>query len=168
MKRELLFVASLATGALLVEHRPAAAQTPAGTAAPARPDVAAAKGEGSDATATAEQPPAAETPPRGEGTLSQTPGAKALGISILGNQEAPTSLVIVPWKSSELGSSPGVSTVLDDSKQPVDRDVFMRSLRYYEISAGATRQEGAKPGSGVNPTVGSDASQSTTATPRRK
>ena len=55
------------------------------------------------------------------------------GMSILGNQEAPTSLVIVPWRSSQLGDSVGVSTMLDDARQPVDREVFMRALRYYEI-----------------------------------
>jgi hypothetical protein len=65
--------------------------------------------------------------------LTSVPDAKALGMSILGNQDAPKSLVIVPWKSSELGDSPGISPMLDDSRQPVDRDVFMRSLRYYDI-----------------------------------
>ena len=65
--------------------------------------------------------------------LTSVPDAKALGMSILGNQDAPKSLVIVPWKSSELGDSPGVSPMLDDSRQPVDKEVFMRSLRYYEI-----------------------------------
>jgi hypothetical protein len=54
-------------------------------------------------------------------------------MSVLGNQEAPKSLVIVPWKSSELGDSLGISTLLDDSRQPVDREVFMRALSYYEI-----------------------------------
>lgn len=58
------------------------------------------------------------------------------GMSILGNQEAPTSLVIVPWKSSELGEAVGISTMLDDSKEPVDREVFMRELRFYEIRSG--------------------------------
>jgi hypothetical protein len=58
------------------------------------------------------------------------------GMSILGNQEAPKSLVIVPWKSSEIGNSMDISTMLDDSKQPVDREVFLRALRYYEIRSG--------------------------------
>ena len=74
--------------------------------------------------------------------LAQTPEAevKALaGISILGNQEAPKSLVIVPWKSSELGDSLGISTMLDDSRQPVDKEVFMRALRYYEIRSETKR-----------------------------
>ena len=63
--------------------------------------------------------------------------AKTLaGISILGNQEAPKSLVIVPWKGSEIGDMPGLSRLLDDSMQPVDKDVFMRELAYYEIRSG--------------------------------
>jgi hypothetical protein len=55
------------------------------------------------------------------------------GMSILANQEAPKSLVIVPWKSSDIGNSMDISTMLDDSRQPVDKEVFMRALRYYEI-----------------------------------
>jgi hypothetical protein len=65
--------------------------------------------------------------------LTSVPGGKALGMSILGNQEAPTSLVIVPWKSSEVGRATGISPMLDDSRSPVDKEVFMRELRYYEI-----------------------------------
>ena len=55
------------------------------------------------------------------------------GMSVLGNQESPKALVIVPWKSSEIGDSLGIATMLDDSKQPVDKEVFMRALNYYEI-----------------------------------
>jgi hypothetical protein len=58
------------------------------------------------------------------------------GMSIVGNDEAPKSLVIVPWKSSGLGDALDVSKILDDGRQPVDRDVFMRQLQYYEIRAG--------------------------------
>jgi len=55
------------------------------------------------------------------------------GMSILGNDEAPKSLVIVPWKGSQLGDMPGLSKLLDDSTQPVDKEVFMRELAYYQI-----------------------------------
>ena len=66
-------------------------------------------------------------------------GAKVIsGMSILGNQEAPKSLVIVPWKSSQLGDSLGISTLLDDSRRPVDREVFLRALSYYEIRSETT------------------------------
>lgn len=65
-------------------------------------------------------------------------GPKSLsGMSILGNQEAPKALVIVPWKSSQLGDEQGIAKTLDDGRQPVDKDVFMRELAYYEIRTGA-------------------------------
>ena len=78
-----------------------------------------------------------------DGKLTSVPGGRALGMSILGNQEAPKALVIVPWKSSELGNGPGVSTLLDDSRLPVDKEVFMRMLRYYEIRSETARPSGA-------------------------
>jgi hypothetical protein len=75
---------------------------------------------------------AADPPPAA--TAKNDTGPKALsGMSILGNQEAPKALVIVPWKSSQLGDSLGISQTLDDGRQPVDKEVFMRQLRYYEI-----------------------------------
>ena len=63
------------------------------------------------------------------------------GMSVLGNNEAPKSLVIVPWKSSELGTGLQVSRVLDDGKGPVDKDEFMRQLSYYEIRSEGQQQE---------------------------
>jgi hypothetical protein len=79
-------------------------------------------------------PEAAEAKTQEDGKLISVPGGKALGMSILGNQEAPKALVIVPWKRSELGNVPGISTMLDDSRKPIDKEVFMRMLTYYEIS----------------------------------
>jgi hypothetical protein len=58
------------------------------------------------------------------------------GMSILGNEEAPKSLVIIPWKSSRLGDEISLSDTLDDRAQPVDKDVFLRELRFHEIRAG--------------------------------
>jgi len=77
-----------------------------------------------------------------DGKLTSVPGGKALGMSILGNQEAPKALVIVPWKSSELGNGLSVSTLLDDSRRPVDKEVFMRMLSYYEIRSETARTSG--------------------------
>lgn len=64
--------------------------------------------------------------------------AKTLsGISIVGNNEAPKSLFIVPWKASEIGSDSGLqSTLVNDAMKPVDREVFMREIDFYEISKG--------------------------------
>jgi len=60
------------------------------------------------------------------------------GMSIVGNDDAPKSLVIVPWKSSALGDMLDVSRIVDDGRQPVDRDVFLRELDYYQIRAAST------------------------------
>jgi hypothetical protein len=58
------------------------------------------------------------------------------GMSILGNEEAPKSLVIIPWKSSRLGDEISLSDTLDDRAQPVDKDVLLRELRFHEIRSG--------------------------------
>jgi hypothetical protein len=57
------------------------------------------------------------------------------GMSIVGNDEAPKSLYIVPWKSSEIGVETNLDMLLNDGDGPVDRDVFMRQLEYYQISS---------------------------------
>lgn len=54
------------------------------------------------------------------------------GISIVGNKEAPKSLFIVPWKSSEIGVETGLaSRLLNEKLQAVDKDVFERELDFY-------------------------------------
>jgi hypothetical protein len=80
---------------------------------------------------------AAQEAPPAPGARAPATEPKALaGISILGNQEAPKSLVIVPWKSSEIGAGLGVSRALDTRIRAVDKDVFMRELKYYAIRSG--------------------------------
>jgi hypothetical protein len=55
------------------------------------------------------------------------------GISIVGNKEAPKSLFIVPWKSSELGVENSLSSrLLDERLKVVDKDVFERELDFYQ------------------------------------
>ncbi|HXR91534.1 MAG TPA: hypothetical protein VN750_14780 [Steroidobacteraceae bacterium] len=84
-----------------------------------------------------------DTPRAGDGkaaaSQSAQPGGdvKMSGMSILGNEDAPKSLVIVPWKSSQLAAMPSVSRLLDSTTQPVDKDVFMRELAYYEFKSGS-------------------------------
>jgi hypothetical protein len=91
------------------------------------------------AEGTAEAPEPVQEQEQERAREQQQDGPKQIsGMSILGNQEAPKSLVIVPWKSSEIGDSLGISTMLDDSRQPVDREVFMRELTYYEIRSQTT------------------------------
>ena len=158
MSRDLLFVLLLAAGVALADNKPEAkhatgdaeaqkktASVPGQTeesqskikAAQARTEEAHAETEElqgrSETSEMHDRSEAAEGQTDKDGKLISVPGGKALGMSVLGNQEAPTSLVIVPWKSSEVGRSLGISPMLDDSRQPVDKEVFMRELRYYEI-----------------------------------
>jgi len=56
------------------------------------------------------------------------------GMSIVGNDEAPKSLYIVPWKSSEIGVETSLNMMLNEGDVPVDRDVFKRQLEFYQVS----------------------------------
>ena len=163
MSRNLFFVLLLVTGVALADKKPGAKHATGPAAAQKKTAAVRGQTEESQAKSKAEEvnteEPQAETEkPEGqsetaeiqgasdaaapaqtdkEGKLISVPGGKALGMSVLGNQETPTSLVIVPWKSSEVGRSPGISPMLDDSRLPVDKEVFMRALRYYEIRSEA-------------------------------
>ena len=56
------------------------------------------------------------------------------GMSIVGNNETPKSLVIVPWKNSEIGQQSKLnSNLFNDSIIPVDKAVFMRELDFYNL-----------------------------------
>lgn len=57
------------------------------------------------------------------------------GMSIVGNNETPKSLYIVPWKSSEIGQETKLnSNLLNEGMTPVDKAVFMRELDFYKLS----------------------------------
>ena len=59
------------------------------------------------------------------------------GISIIGNKETPKSLYIVPWQNSEVGVATSLNSgLLDDSMRPVDKEVFLRELDFYQLSHG--------------------------------
>ena len=135
MSRHLLFVLLLASAVALAADKPKSKNADGAAAVQKKTGPAQQRTEDPQAKTEDVQGQAEKAQPKpDEGAkLTSVPDAKALGMSILGNQDAPKSLVIVPWKSSELGDSPGISPMLDDSRQPVDKEVFMRALRYYEI-----------------------------------
>ena len=64
------------------------------------------------------------------------------GMSVIGNQELPKSLMVIPWKHSELGELMGHSmdSLLDSGIKPVDHDVFERKLEYYRLQSDAPLQ----------------------------
>ncbi len=57
------------------------------------------------------------------------------GMSIIGNRELPKALFIVPWKDPEAAMAPDrpVNSLINDSLQPVDPDVFRRKLQYFDV-----------------------------------
>jgi hypothetical protein len=135
----LLGVLALAPAAVLGQQ-PAQPKREAAQGKTEKPQAKAAEAKNEK---TKKQTEEAQPKTEEDGKLTSVPGGKALGMSILGNQEAPKALVIVPWKSSELGNGPSVSTLLDDSRLPVDKEVFMRMLSYYEIRSETARPSGA-------------------------
>ena len=88
-----------------------------------------------DESADATEDAAEEQPAVEQGDGIDSPKTMS-GMSILGNEEAPKALVIIPWKSSELGDDISLSDTLDDRARPVDKEVFQRELRFYEIRSG--------------------------------
>lgn len=57
------------------------------------------------------------------------------GMSVMGNNDAPKSLYIVPWKTSEIGVETDLtSSLLNEDMMPVDKPVFMRELEFYQVS----------------------------------
>jgi hypothetical protein len=91
----------------------------------AAPRTAAVVGAKKPARTPAAAPTEATEKPKGDLQMS--------GMSVLGNDDTPKSLALVPWKTSLLGDAPSLSKLLDDSTQPVDKEVFMRELAYHEI-----------------------------------
>jgi len=68
-------------------------------------------------------------------TGSQVMDSLELGrTEITGNQELPKVLYIVPWKKSDPGDLMGrpVNTLLDEVLAPIDREEFIRQVKYYD------------------------------------
>lgn len=59
----------------------------------------------------------------------------AVGTNIIGTQEAPTVLNVVPWKDREvkLERKDPTSALLDRVLEPLDPDVLMREVEYHQL-----------------------------------
>jgi hypothetical protein len=145
MVRTLIFglVLFAVTQVAAADEAATAPSTPAATApatAPATTQALVANNERAKKRSASTKAGDGKTDPAVEGSQAGAqPGGdvKMSGMSILGNEDAPKSLVLVPWKSSQLSDMPSVSRLLDSSTQPVDKDVFMRELSYYEFKSGS-------------------------------
>lgn len=64
-----------------------------------------------------------------------TSGEKAASLStnVVGSQEAPTVLNVVPWKDKEvkLDKRSPTTSILNQVLQPLDRDVLQREVQYF-------------------------------------
>ena len=103
---------TLILGLSFIAAAPAAAADAAETAPAPASDASAggaavkhakqgAKPRAGHAASVADKADPAAAPPGGDVKMS--------GMSILGNEDSPKSLVLVPWKSSQLGDMPSVS-----------------------------------------------------------
>ena len=56
------------------------------------------------------------------------------GTRIRGNQELPKVLYIVPWQSAEIPNldQPPLESIIDEALTPLDREVFQRTVNYYD------------------------------------
>ena len=99
----------------------------------------ATSGAGAQETAADEDSSEVSTAAKEAPVASDQPKTMS-GMSILGNEEAPKALVIIPWKSSELGDDISLSDSLDDRARPVDKEVFLRELSFYAIREGEVKE----------------------------
>ena len=60
------------------------------------------------------------------------------GTTVIGNRELPKALHIVPWKAADSGDLAGrpLNSLVDQTLEPLDRDVFLREIEYYEAVHG--------------------------------
>ena len=131
-----LLLLAAARGAAADETATAPGTPAAAASAPATASVDAPKRGAKKQTARTKAGDDKADPAAAAGQAAQPGGdVKMSGMSILGNEDAPKSLVLVPWKSSQLGDMPSVSRLLDSATAPVDKDVFMRELAYYEFKS---------------------------------
>jgi len=113
----------LLTLLLLVSHAAFAADPPKdkGAAKPAPAKAAAA-------------PAKKEEPAAGK-------AADSLSTNVVGSQEAPTVLNVVPWKDKEvkLEKKNPTTNILNNVLQPLDRDVLRREVQYFRSLQEATQ-----------------------------
>lgn len=92
--------------------------------------------------------PAVDTSAAEGGVSRSTAGNRvmdsmALGrTEITGNQELPTVMYIVPWKKADPGDLMGkpVNTLLDEVLAPIDREEFLRQVKYYDDLYGSKKE----------------------------
>lgn len=77
---------------------------------------------------------------------AEEPGTASgsLTTNVIGSQEAPTVMNVVPWKDKEvkLEKQDPTSSLLNRVLEPLDQDVLMREVDYYRILNQESGDEG--------------------------
>ncbi len=70
--------------------------------------------------------------------------------NVTGNRELPRVMVIVPWKRSAPGELAGrpLNSLMDEVLTPIDREVFVRQLKFYDGLRVANESQTADTGAG--------------------
>jgi hypothetical protein len=85
-----------------------------------------------------------QVPPDEQPALDTTAATQRIGTDIVGERESPIGLYITPWKDS--GAEDALerpARLLVEELVPIDEDVFIRTLEYYEALSGALRDKQA-------------------------
>ena len=93
--------------------------------------------------------PAVNTSASGNGITRRETGSRVMDsielgrTEITGNQQLPTVMYIVPWQKADPGDLMGrpVNTLLDEVLAPIDREEFIRQVRYYDDLHGENESE---------------------------
>lgn len=74
----------------------------------------------------------------------EPPGPGGTGTTIVGERESPIGLYIMPWR--EARPEEGMdrpARLLQEKLLPLDEDVFVRQIEYYNALSNALKQKGA-------------------------
>lgn len=60
------------------------------------------------------------------------------GARLFGNRDLPNITYVIPWKEEKIDAVDikPISNLFDEALKPLDRDVFMREVEYYDLLQG--------------------------------
>lgn len=85
----------------------------------------------------------AQSPEAAPAPVTQDGGS---GTTIVGEDESPMGLFIMPWKNSSADTGlDKPARLLDEAMLPLDKDVFRRQTEYYQTLSEHRNNQGAAP-----------------------
>ena len=85
----------------------------------------------------------AQSPEPAPAPITQDGGS---GTTIVGEDESPMGLFIMPWKNSSADAGlDKPARLLDEAMLPLDKDVFRRQVEYYQTLSEHRNSQGSNP-----------------------